>query len=164
MPNSPAQSFSPDQTRPKDGNVMNIFTPHKTVMPMVMAIVLIVFPGSVGLGCIVAAGSRTFWRHIGGQNRCAIFKIKGNVALQVNRVTSISTSRKSHNSPTSCVCSLNRTIDRGSIDSFAIAHSTKGLYAECTLQSRHRQLLLRTRSWSDHSRGGVSHDSATCQL
>ena len=52
-----AQSFAPDQARTEDGDILQAFAPDQAVVPVIVAIVLIGFPGLVRFGRVVACTS-----------------------------------------------------------------------------------------------------------
>src|SRR5262249_39241712 len=58
-----AEAFTPDQTPAKYGDVMQPISPDETLAPVIVAIGVVGFLGSLRLSRIESAGSQTLSRH-----------------------------------------------------------------------------------------------------
>src|SRR5713101_3464656 len=116
-----AQSVTPDQSRSKDGEIINAFAPDQTVVPMIMSIVLIGLPWLIWLGRIVATGGAVK-RRACSKNRSSLLDVESDIALQPNGIAGIGPGRKANRAATSRRSSFNCLIDRRRIDGFAIAN------------------------------------------
>ena len=121
-----AESSPPNKARAENGNILQTLAPQQTVVPMIVAIILIRIPSRVGLGEIIAAGAG--FRRIGGDDHSILIEVESDVALEVNGVTQIGARGETHGTSAGKSRSLDRAIDRGSVDSLAIAHRPETSY------------------------------------
>jgi len=110
-PAATAKSFSPNETRPKNRKIVNIFAENKAVVKMAVAVVLIVIP-LVGLGSIVLP-SRS---GTGGKDGHTLRQIKIYSALEVNRVAEISARQEVQSAASRSGDGFDGAIDGRSVD------------------------------------------------
>jgi len=104
------------------------FTPNETIVPMIVAIVLIVFPGRIRLGGII--GSAAARRQVCCQNGCSRIEVERHMALEVDRVAGLSARGEANRCSTLRACGFDRLVDCRGINRGAIAFCAIGLYIE----------------------------------
>jgi hypothetical protein len=110
---------------------MKAFAPDQTVVPVIVAVVLIGVPRGLWLGLIVSlAGARgkAVQRSIRGNDGGALIQLDRDVALQSNRVAEIASRGKVNSAATSCRGGFNGFVDCRRIKSCAIACRAEGTY------------------------------------
>ena len=110
------QSFSPNETRTKDSEIMNVLCHDQAVVPMAMSVILIVVPLVRLGGIVLSTGAGT-----SSENRRALVKVKRNVAFEMDRVTKISACRKVKRAAAGRGYGLDPFIYRRGIDGTSIA-------------------------------------------
>ena len=89
---------------------------------MIVSIILVVFPGCIRLGGIIACSTGAApWGNACGQNRCSGIEVEHNIAFQVNGVGSVRARGKPNRAPSLAACRLDGLIDRRSINRGAVA-------------------------------------------
>src|SRR5262249_14986071 len=83
------RTFAVNQSRSKDGDILEVLAPDQTVVPMAVTKILILVP-LIRLRRVVLSVA-VFW--IGGENRRAMIEIKRDVALQMDRKAAIGPGR-----------------------------------------------------------------------
>ena len=159
---SAAQALAPDQPLALDGNILQVFAPDQAVVPVAVAKILKFVPG-VGLGRIVAA-ARARGRRVGSHDGRARVEKQSDVALQVDGVAEIISRREAHDAAACRGCRVDRFIDSGRVQSFAVAGGAESSYVESAPGGR--VCLCLRNSWLN--RGGCSQRRAgnpgACQL
>ncbi len=89
-----AETLTPDQPASEDGDVVQSLAPDETVVPVIVAIVLVRLPGTLGLSRIVAAVGQPFGWNRGCENRGTGIEMQRHATLQANGVTGVSPRRK----------------------------------------------------------------------
>ena len=106
---------------------MDAFAPDEAVVPVIVAVVLVGFPGALRLGVVVAAGGGAVERRGRGEDRGALFKIEGDVALEMDRVAGIGVRGKEHGAAAGgCGC-FDRAVDRRAVDCLSVTPSAERL-------------------------------------
>ena len=112
---SKTEPLAPDQPRPGDAEVMNLFAPKQRVMPVVVAVILMCVPIRLRLGRVVDSavisslliGERRF----SGDDRAALLQVQVNLTLQADRKAQIVPSGKNHHSTSRCHRRFNGAVD-----------------------------------------------------
>jgi len=125
-----AKALTPDATLAEDGNIVNAFAPQQTIVPMIVAVVLVGLPWALRFGVVVTSGGGALQVSGCSEDRGALVEIEAHLALQMNRVARVSSSRKINGAATCGRGGVNGTIDCGSIDGLAVAGSAEGLDTE----------------------------------
>ncbi len=126
-----AQPFAPDQPRPKNGDVVDALTPNKAIVPMVVSIILVIFPGFIRLrGVIARTAGGAARRNIGGQDGGPHFEVQYDIVLQVNGVGSIRARGEANRSASLCARGLDRLVDCPGIDGSTVSSCAIGFHIQ----------------------------------
>src|SRR5215472_3270394 len=108
---------------------MQVFAPEQAVVPVIVAVILIIFPRGIRFRRIVTircAVLGSFRREDGG----SLVDVKSNVALEMNGIAGIRSSGKVDRATASFGCGFDRFVDGGSIQCLAVASPAKRLHVE----------------------------------
>ena len=146
---------------------MNAFTPNKTVVPMIVSIVLIIFPGCIRFcGIVACAAGAAAQGNACRQDRCSHIEVEHNIALEVNGVGSVGARGESNRSPSLGARRFDGLVDCRGIDRGAVAVRAIGFHIEYGICARPRHgcsLRLSTECSTRHSHRGSSQ-AGTRQL
>ena len=87
-----AKAFAPDQAGAEDGEVVDVFAPDQAVVPVIVAEVLVGFPGALRLGKVISSGGQAIVWGGRGEDGGALLKKERDVALEMDRVAQVDAS------------------------------------------------------------------------
>ena len=156
---SEAETLAVDEARAGDANVVNVFAPEQRVVPVVVSVVLVGVPRSVGFSCVVGAavvaGGRVLKRRVRGENGRTLRQMERDVALQSNGEAEPRAGGKQDRATTGGCCGFNCFVDGGRVDGLAIA--------DCAVRSDVEEDWSACRAGRSSSGEGRERDSRSGQ-
>src|SRR3984957_776916 len=149
------ESAAPDEAGTDDRDILEALAPEQTVSPMVVTVVLISVPSSVGLRQVVTARSRR--NRISRDDDRVLIQRDRDVALEVNGIAQIIPGGKVDRTSSGCVGGFDRAIDRWRVDGLAVAGCAEELHVEDA--GRRGSRLRRGAKWQCGARQACAADA-----